>query len=87
MAIPVCAKMTCGVAEHAAVYRNEMRPGQWIRTLCICIFVMYVGNIIGNAVSALIAQGTGPICPLNWKNCCPREARGLPYFFLLFWHR
>ena len=56
VAIPVCAKMMQAL-PNMQLYRNEMRPGQWIRTLCICIFVMYVGNIIGNAVSALIAQG------------------------------
>ena len=49
VAIPVCAKMMQAL-PNMQFYRNEMRPGQWIRTLCICIFVMYVGNIIGNAV-------------------------------------
>ena len=75
VAIPVCAKMMQAL-PNMQLYRNEMRPGQWIRTLCICIFVMH-----------LLRRGPDWICPLNWKNCCPREARGLPYFFLLFWHR
>ncbi|WP_294902059.1 CPBP family intramembrane glutamic endopeptidase [uncultured Eubacterium sp.] len=56
--IPVCAKLMQRLPKMQ-FYQNEMRPGQWIRTLCICIFVMYVGNIIGNIVSALLAQGTG----------------------------
>ena len=41
VAIPVCAKMMQAL-PNMQLYRNEMRPGQWIRTLCICIFVMYV---------------------------------------------
>lgn len=58
-----------------------MRPGQWIRTLCICIFVMYVGNIIGNAVSALIAQGTGLDLSFELEELL---SQGSPWFTLLF---
>ena len=36
VAIPVCAKMMQAL-PNMQLYRNEMRPGQWIRTLCICI--------------------------------------------------
>ena len=80
VAIPVCAKMMQAL-PNMQLYRNEMRPGQWIRTLCICIFVMYVGNIIGNAVSALIAQGTGLDLSFELEELL---SQGSPWFTLLF---
>ena len=80
VAIPVCAKMMQAL-PNMQLYRNEMRPGQWIRTLCICIFVMYVGDIIGNAVSALIAQGTGLDLSFELEELL---SQGSPWFTLLF---
>lgn len=80
VAIPVCAKLMQALPKMQ-FYQNEMRPGQWIRTLCICIFVMYVGNIIGNVVSALIAQGTGLDLSFGLEDLM---SQGSPWLTLVF---
>ena len=58
IAIPVCFKMLRSLPAMQ-LYQSKLKPGRWFRILCISIFIMYVGNIIGNIVCALITRATG----------------------------
>lgn len=58
IAIPVCFKLLHSLPAMQ-LYQNKLKPGRWFRILCISIFIMYVGNIIGNIVCTLITRATG----------------------------
>lgn len=58
IAIPVCFEMLRSLPAMQ-LYQSKLKPGRWFRILCISIFIMYVGNIIGNIVCALITRATG----------------------------
>ena len=58
LGIPVCAHLMRSLPARQ-LYRTKMSAGRWFKILCICICVMYAGNIIGNVVCALISRSTG----------------------------
>ncbi len=58
VAMPICVKVLKRLpAMH--LYESEMKAGRWFSCLCICMFVMFTGNLVGQAVNALIGYFTG----------------------------
>ena len=87
VAIPVCAKMMQAL-PNMQLYRNEMRPGQWIRTLCICIFVMYVGKYHWKCSECTYCAGDRLDLSFELEELLsPGKPVVYLTFFLLFWHR
>ena len=80
LGIPVCARLMRSLPAMQ-LYRTKMSAGSWIKILCICICVMYVGNIIGNIVCALISRSTGLDLSLGLDSLM---SNGSPWFNLLF---
>ncbi len=80
LGIPVCAHLMRSLPAMQ-LYRTKMSAGRWFKILCICICVMYVGNIIGNAVCALISRSTGLDLSLGLDSLM---SNGNPWFNLLF---
>ncbi len=59
IAMPVCVKIMRRLPA-VQLYRNRLGGGgTWLSTLCIAMFLMEAGNIIGNLVSTLISRLTG----------------------------
>lgn len=55
--MPICVKVLKRLpAMH--LYESTMKAGKWFIHLCICMFVMYAGNLIGQGVSGLISRLT-----------------------------
>lgn len=59
IAMPVCVRIMRRLPA-VRLYQNRLGGGgAWFSTLCIAIFIMEVGNIIGNLVNALISRLSG----------------------------
>ena len=59
IAMPVCVKIMRRLPA-VRLYQNRLGGGKrWLSFMCIAMFLMQVGNIIGNLVSALINRLTG----------------------------
>ena len=58
IAMPICVKV---LKRQPAVhlYESSMKAGKWFSSLCICMFIMLAGNLIGQGVNALIGYFTG----------------------------
>ena len=80
LGIPVCAHLMRSLPAMQ-LYRTKMSAGRWFKILCICICVMYVGNIIGNIVCALISRSTGLDLSLGLDSLM---SNGSPWFSFLF---
>ncbi|MCC8028468.1 MAG: CPBP family intramembrane metalloprotease [Lachnospiraceae bacterium] len=58
-AMPICVRIMRRLPA-VNLYRNRLGGGgAWFSTLCIAIFIMEAGNIIGNLVSTLIGRLSG----------------------------
>lgn len=55
--MPVCAKWMRRISKKKLL-RTKLTAKKWFSILCISLFVMYVGNIIGNLVTLLLANAT-----------------------------
>jgi membrane protease YdiL (CAAX protease family) len=58
IAMPVCAKILQRVPA-VRLHTGNLKFGKWFRLLCISMFVMEAGNLIGNAVTTLISNVSG----------------------------
>ncbi len=59
VAMPVCVRIMRRLPA-VKLYRNRIGGGgTWFSTLCIAIFIMEAGNIIGNLVTTLISRLSG----------------------------
>lgn len=58
IAMPICVKVLKRLPAMQ-LYESTMKAGKWFSCLCICMFVMFTGNLIGQAVNALIGYFTG----------------------------
>lgn len=55
--MPVCAKVMKRLPKRE-LFRKSMTVGRWCTVFCICICVMYAGNIIGNVVTTILSDAT-----------------------------
>lgn len=55
--MPICVKVLKRLPVMH-LYESTMKAGRWFVYLCICMFVMYAGNLIGQGVSGLISRLT-----------------------------
>lgn len=58
IAMPCCAAWMKKLPA-VRLYQSKLSFGSWFEFLCVCVFIMYVGNIIGNLVNTLIGSVTG----------------------------
>ena len=80
LGIPVCVHLMHSL-PGMQLYQNRMNAGRWFKILCICICVMYLGNIIGNVVCALLSWSTGLDLSLGLDSLM---SNGSPWFSFLF---
>ena len=55
--MPVCAKVMKRLPGRE-LFQKKMSPGNWVSAFCICICVMYAGNLLGNFISTMIGEAT-----------------------------
>ena len=53
--MPVCAKVMKRLPGRE-LFQKKMSPGNWVSAFCICICVMYAGNLLGNFISTMIGE-------------------------------
>ena len=56
--MPICVKVL-GRIPKKQLFEHTMKAGKWFLYLCICLFIMYAGNIIGNGVCAVLTKVFG----------------------------
>ncbi len=55
---PLCAVMMKKLPKMR-ILQGSLRAGRWIALLCICLFIMLAGNLMGNALVNIISNLTG----------------------------
>ncbi len=58
VAMPVCAVIMRKLPAMK-LRQSKMHPGKWFSTLCIAVFILEAGNLIGNLVCSLISTLSG----------------------------
>lgn len=80
VAMPVCAKMMKRTPKKH-LYQSDIKPGRWFMILCICMFIMYAGNLIGNGVCALISYFSGLDMSMELQDVMFSQPAGMTFLF------
>lgn len=80
IAMPICVKVLKRLpAMH--LYESTMKAGKWFVHLCICMFVMYAGNLIGQGVSTLISYFTNLDLSMTLQDVMLNESAWTVFLF------
>ncbi|MCD8148982.1 MAG: CPBP family intramembrane metalloprotease [Clostridiales bacterium] len=80
VAMPVCAIIMRRLPAMK-LYQKKMKAGKWFSTLCIAIFIMEAGNIIGNLVCALIGALSGIELTSDIQDLMTTGSLGMVFLF------
>ena len=78
--MPVCVRML-GRLPKKYLYRNRIKAGKWFLYFAICMFIMYAGNLVGNAVEAIISAITGIDMQFQLQEMISQEPLGIIFLF------
>lgn len=78
--MPICVKMMKRLPA-VRLYETKMKFGRWFVFLCMCMFIMYAGNLIGNGVSALISHISGLDLSLALQDMMMNESGWTTFLF------
>ncbi len=77
--MPVCGKVMNRL-PGMQLFRKKITPGKWCSLFCICICVMYAGNIIGNVITTMLDESTSLDLDFDLQNLMMTD--NLLYVFL-----
>ncbi len=77
--MPVCARVMNSLPKME-LFQKKITFGRWCSIFCICICVMYAGNIIGNVVTTMLGENTSLNMDFDLQNLMLTD--NLLYVFL-----
>lgn len=78
--MPVCARWMKRLPKMRLL-QSKITAGKWMSVLCICLVVMFAGNMIGNGITTMLGSNTSLDMTFDLQEMLLEENPGMVFLF------